>query len=122
MKGKRIFSLRPSFYAVFSGALLSIAINLFTNLFFIQKESIDLIFLQFTIFIILMLIISSGSFIYLSLVLEENREEFVLADFLDKIHTEIDLRVKLWFLFLLGSVSLALALITVSLWLYRIIS
>jgi len=118
MKGKKIFSLRPSFYALFSGALLSIAINLFTNLFSVQKESMNLIFIQITVFIIFTLTISSASFIYLSLLLEENYERFTMADFFDEISHNSILRMKLWSSFLSGFISLVVALTTIAFWLF----
>lgn len=115
---KKIFSLRPSFWTLLSGCLLSIAINMLTNLFFVQEESFDLKFLQFVFSIIASLLISSGSFIGLSLVLEEYREEYILADFLDKITKDEHLRVKLWVLFLIGLISLISALLAIFYWLY----
>jgi hypothetical protein len=121
MKGKRFFLIRPSFYAVFSGALLSIAINIFTNLFSIQKEPINPVFLRFAFFIIFTLIISSGSFLYLSLELEDSREKWALSHFLNEIDKNASLRRKLLFLFLVGFISLVLTFTAVIFWLLSLL-
>lgn len=68
----KLFSLSPSFYAILSGALISIGINLLTSLFFDQEATINRTFL---ILAIIFLLISSVPLISVSLVLEELRSK-----------------------------------------------
>lgn len=119
MMGKRIFLVRPSFYAVFSAALLSVAVNLFTNLLFVQRDVVNSMFFRFMIFIILTLIISSGSFLYLSLVLEEGREKWVFSHFLEEIDKNKSLRGKVFLSFLIGCMGLLLAFTLIAIWLFH---
>lgn len=109
MEKDRVFLLSPSFFALISGTLLSILIDLFKSLFFIQERQIYLVFSIVT------LIISFGCFLYISLELEQLREKTALSDLLEKIRVATPLRRKLWLTFLVGVICLVLALVSMAL-------
>lgn len=88
----QFFLLSPSFYTIFSGALIGAAINLLTGVI-LSKETLGdqkiIIFLA-----ILFLLASSVLFVYISLVLEQLRSEARdIRYLLDMIY---DQRRKLW--------------------------
>jgi hypothetical protein len=104
----QLFLLSPSFYTILSGALIGAAINLLTGLIFEKEMSIGVILA------ILLLFISSASFIRISLILEDLRNEAALKEGIihpkDFICSKIqDTRGKLWTLLVL-----ALACVTFS--------
>jgi hypothetical protein len=102
--------LSPSFFALVSGTLLGIAIDLFKSIFSVQgKES----FTRFTMFSFVT--VSVICFLYLSLKLEQLREETTLGDRLDRIRVDVPLRHSLWLAFLLGLINLGLALASMAL-------
>jgi len=119
VRGKRFFLIQPSFYAVFSGALISIAVNLFTGFFYAQKP-VDVTFVQYLTSVIISLIISSGSFLYLGIILEETRQRWALTHFLEEIDKNVRLKIRLLIPFVLGWTGLASAFIMISSWLSHV--
>jgi uncharacterized membrane protein len=85
----RAFLISPSFYAVISGAFIGVAANLFTGLISIQEG-----FIRTSIWLaIFSLLVSSGSFLYICIVLEPLQESFRGKDLRSKIETR---RKRLW--------------------------
>lgn len=87
-----LFLLSPSFYTIFSGALIGAAINLLTGVIFSKETLVDqkiIIFLA-----ILFLLASSVLFVYISLALEQLRSE--ARDIRYLLNMIYDQRRKLW--------------------------
>jgi hypothetical protein len=88
----QLFLLSPSFYTIFSGALIGAAINLLTAVIFSKEILVDqkiIIFLA-----ILFLLASSVLFVYISLALEQLRSE--ARDIRYLLDMLFDQRRKLW--------------------------
>ena len=78
------FSHSPSLYAILSGALIGVGINLLTGLLFAQEGVINE---PYVILAIAFFLLSSGLFAYISLVLEGLRDEATdLKDLLTRVY------------------------------------
>jgi len=117
MNKYQIFLVSPSFYAVLSGALLSVTIGFLGELFSFQQGAVDHSLMS-RIFTSIAFTISSVCFLNISVVLEESRGEVGLRNLLDKINSDTGLQHKLWSSMLIGSLALFLALVSIATTLY----
>ena len=98
------FLISPSFYAVISGAFIGVAANLFMGLISIQEGFIRT-YIWLAIF---SLLVSSGSFLYICIVLEPLQGSFRGKDLRSKIETW---RKRLWPSAFVGCASFIMGLI-----------
>ena len=111
---EKIFSLPASVFSFISGILIGLSINILSDLLFLQYSTAGIkeIFIRFAILVILLLLISSITFMYLSIVVAENRQRLSLHDFLEKIRKDTFLRANLLLSLLLGIECIVLAIIS----------
>ncbi|OQX56234.1 MAG: hypothetical protein B5M53_02585 [Candidatus Cloacimonas sp. 4484_209] len=111
---EKIFSLPASVFSFISGILIGLSINILSDLLFLQYSTTGIkeIFIRVAILVILLFLISSITFMYLSIVVAENRERLSLYDFLEKIRKDTFLRANLLLSLLLGIVCIILAIIS----------
>ncbi len=103
----KAFLISPSFYAVISGAFIGVAANLFTGLISIQEG-----FIRTSIwFAIFSLLVSSGSFLYICIVLEPLQVSYRGTDLHDKIK---EWRKHLWSSAFVGCASFIICIIFLS--------
>lgn len=101
-----LFTISPSFYTTLSGAIIGAMVNLITGILFATGIQINL---KLAILAILSLLISSGLFIYLSLLVERLHREAKDVDLLlGKIQ---DQRKNLYISFFVGFISIIVAII-----------
>jgi len=102
----KIFLLSPSFYTIISGALIGAAINFLTSLIFMKKSLIGQKALILSIFFLLL---SSGLFVYISLILEGLRNKAKDIDFL--LGMICNRQKKLWISTFAGLACIIISLI-----------
>lgn len=101
----RMFLLSPSFYAIFSGALIGAAINLLTGSIF-TREMLSIGVILATFF----LLVSSGLLVYIGLILEDLRSK-AGGDVNSLSRMIRHRRRKLWSSFFLGIMWVIISII-----------
>ena len=102
----QLFLLSPSFYTILSGALIGAAINLLTGLIFTKRMlSVSMILS------ILLLFVSSGLFVHISLIIEPLHSKAKDIDYLLGMIRNRDHRRKLWTSAFVGSACVIISII-----------
>jgi predicted lysophospholipase L1 biosynthesis ABC-type transport system permease subunit len=110
MKRERVFKVPPSLFALLSGILLSVGIDLFKVVFFTQERLFSSVFLKHMLFSMVSIFVSFLCFLYLSVKLEELRRDSAVKDIPDRIRVSKSLRAGLWSALITGFISLGFTL------------